>query len=797
MKIDRVQIARLRGIPEGWPDIVLGDKGLVIYGPNGVGKSSIIDAVEATIASKSTLFAEDRAGVSWEHAAPHVKGGGPPSVVVQGKIGGAPVEVKLGAPIPKEAASWIAAAQGASFVLRRYMLLKFIDAQPKHRYEQIEPFLNLDQYTQFEVALKELARGYETQHTNELSTHASKSQIVRQTFGLSADDPLNRATLVGLLGTELTKTGIKHTQEDLEYPQAILEEIEAELGGSELSQRLVAWGSAKHFAQQLTAVSLLKPLYEAVVAAAAELGEALAASKQTVGSEFLAQGRDLIQQSQLSDCPLCEQGISSLPLIDRLNERIKDDEAVASAVKTLQERIDVLREGAETARQAYSSFVIAWAKVTDAELPACYGEAAKLFATLEGITTKTAALNVTEIGAAFAAAECKPSDQIKKCDEAIASDGGGDRRSQLLTAQSYIQALQGDVVDLEASTTRAKTLKDRKKSADILYSHAEAARKAAVQTIADEVATLANSYYEEIHPNEGIAKSKLAVRQAGSGSLQLSTSFFGKDCHPLLYYSESHLDTLGLCYFLAIRKLEVDKDPSFKLLLVDDVLHSVDADHRQRLARLIKDKFGDHQMIVVTHDKYFYDRLKAVLGGGFKYLAISSWDIDQGPSISDPSTDLDRVLDPEARKGKSHDELAAAGGRFFEWMLKQLTERLEVAIPARFSREHDIGSMWPSLAAKLKKQKGFAASHPDLVSALTDNGWVRNKIGAHSNESESGVTPKEVGEFVDELANLYRATYCAPCASFVRKFGEVWRCDCPNLRYDDKAPAPTPHGEHA
>jgi hypothetical protein len=105
--------------------------------------------------------------------------------------------------------------------------------------------------------------------------------------------------------------------------------------------------------------------------------------------------------------------------------------------------------------------------------------------------------------------------------------------------------------------------------------------------------------------------------------------------------------------------------------------------------------------------------------------------------------------------------------------------------------------MWPSLAAKLKKQKGFSASHPDLVSALTDNGWVRNKIGAHSNESESGVTPKEVGEFVDELANLYRATHCAQCTSFVRKFGEVWRCECPNLRYDDKVPVSTPPGEQA
>jgi len=91
---------------------------------------------------------------------------------------------------------------------------------------------------------------------------------------------------------------------------------------------------------------------------------------------------------------------------------------------------------------------------------------------------------------------------------------------------------------------------------------------------------------------------------------------------------------------LAIRKLEIEGTPLFKLLLIDDVLHSVDAEHRTRLAQLLKSHFADHQIVLVTHDKNFYERLKATLGGGYKYLAISSWDIDIGPHLSDPSTDL-------------------------------------------------------------------------------------------------------------------------------------------------------------
>ena len=103
-----------------------------------------------------------------------------------------------------------------------------------------------------------------------------------------------------------------------------------------------------------------------------------------------------------------------------------------------------------------------------------------------------------------------------------------------------------------------------------------------------------------------------------------------------------------------------------------------------------------------------------------------------------------------------HNDIAAAGGRFFEWLLKDLTERLQIAIVARFTHPHDLGSMWPPTAAKLKKHRGFLAAHPGLVDRLNDNAWVRNKIGAHHNEQESPVTPSEVEEFIESLALFYR-----------------------------------------
>jgi predicted ATPase len=41
-------------------------------GENGTGKTSFLDALEYSIAGTSSLFGNNRLGVSWELAAPHI-----------------------------------------------------------------------------------------------------------------------------------------------------------------------------------------------------------------------------------------------------------------------------------------------------------------------------------------------------------------------------------------------------------------------------------------------------------------------------------------------------------------------------------------------------------------------------------------------------------------------------------------------------------------------------------------------------------------------------------------------------
>ncbi len=784
MRLEKIEISRLRGIPAGWPTVPIGEKGLIVYGPNGVGKSSIIDALEAVIANRSSLFQENRAGVNWEAASQHILGG-PASATVHGKLSAKPAQLMLGVAPAEELKPWVTAGRAASFVLRRYMLLDFINAQPKDRYGLIERFLNLKEFLFLETGLKQLCDSLETTSVSGSTQISILQQRVRQVFGLSAIDPIDGKTLTAALQAKLVEAGMPATDADVADLTKLGNALDAELGGDEVSNRLAALGAAKANLRELTDVVLLMPLYTEVLLAADELTKALAASANKVPVELLEAAQTHVASHLADSCPICEQPVDPAALLKQLEKRIVGDEAVSLAAKTLDGRLKSLSKEALAALQKYKAVAVGWINLGIGDLPAVYGAAQKLLEDLTKLTKQTAASTAGAIKAAFPAAQCKFTDELACVEEAIVAAGGGERRTRLVDAKGYASSLEKDVPNLALLIAKQKTLAMRMAAATQIHDHAVDARKEAVQAIADRVANLANSYYEDVHPGEGIAKSKLAVRAGASASMNLTTSFYGKDSNPLLYYSESHLDTLGLCYFLAIRKLEVVDNPVFKLLLIDDVLHSVDADHRVRLARLLQTHFGEMQLVLVTHDRIFYDRLREILGSGYKYLAITAWSLKTGPALSDALTDLDVVTDPSARIGKSHTDIAAASGRFMEHILKKIAEGLQIPLQARFSREHDLGSLWPPVAKALKKHKGFLTKHPTLAAELDDNDWVRNKIGAHDNDAESPVAPKEVTAFADKLAALHQATSCGSCGSIIKKSGaDSWRCDCSKLQYD-------------
>src|SRR5262249_19673603 len=153
-------------------------------------------------------------------------------------------------------------------------------------------------------------------------------------------------------------------------------------------------------------------------------------------------------------------------------------------------------------------------------------------------------------------------------------------------------------------------------------------------TILDDVATECNRLYALIHPNEPLAISKLALDQGRRASLNQAASFEGhSNVPPQAYFSDSHLDTLGFCFWLATAKQESQKADA--VIVLDDVFISVDATHLSRIAQLITDesKHFSH-VIATTHQRLWRDIYRYQQGAAklTQVIELQGWSLSKGIS---------------------------------------------------------------------------------------------------------------------------------------------------------------------
>jgi chromosome segregation ATPase len=113
--------------------------------------------------------------------------------------------------------------------------------------------------------------------------------------------------------------------------------------------------------------------------------------------------------------------------------------------------------------------------------------------------------------------------------------------------------------------------------------------------------------YEAVHgPDEGDFEATLDPEGAG---VYMEVPFYGRGSYPPnALHSEGHQDSMGLCLFFALR--EHLPGQTIPLVLLDDVVMSIDAGHRRDVARLLRQEFDDLQLLITTHDKNWARQLR-------------------------------------------------------------------------------------------------------------------------------------------------------------------------------------------
>jgi ABC-type lipoprotein export system ATPase subunit len=77
------------------------------------------------------------------------------------------------------------------------------------------------------------------------------------------------------------------------------------------------------------------------------------------------------------------------------------------------------------------------------------------------------------------------------------------------------------------------------------------------------------------------------------------------------FLNEARLSALAISiYFVAIKKLETLQEESLKILVLDDLLISLDMNNRIKLFEMLKNEFNDFQILFFTHEKELFEFYK-------------------------------------------------------------------------------------------------------------------------------------------------------------------------------------------
>ena len=131
--------------------------------------------------------------------------------------------------------------------------------------------------------------------------------------------------------------------------------------------------------------------------------------------------------------------------------------------------------------------------------------------------------------------------------------------------------------------------------------------QSAIDTISQDL----ESMWSTLHPGEKIDSVRLSIPPSTDKAIDVVLKFHGKEQDsPRLTLSEGYRNSLGLCIFLALAKQVFDKE---RPLFLDDVVVSLDRNHRGMIQELLEKEFSDRQVVILTHDREWYTELRSQL----------------------------------------------------------------------------------------------------------------------------------------------------------------------------------------
>ncbi len=705
----KLTVAHLRGSIQPFSlSFETGKKLTVVYGENGSGKSTLCDALD--------LLGNGLVG-SLEN-----RGLGSGLSKYWASVGKTPTEIS----VVLEAASTTHRARLVKSnvvvdpqddrprvqVLRRDKMLTLVTASPSERYEAIRRFIDVGGIEDAESALRDAIKSVEQGRDGAaLRLQENRGEIHRlwQAAGSPGDDFLAWAQ-------NEAKRNSGEFAPQIEALDAILS------AHARLTELPAQWAQAQ---QQIRDAGTESANAQATL----EVAQGGIASDAADMVGLLESAQTYLQHHPNPEaCPVCQSAEKAKGLSERLQERITGFQALRQASQRLRNAQTLV----ERAKQ-HADILAAQAQ----EKAARFGNVRAAYQWPDGIDVpEPPPAAIDDWPAWLAATERLP----------LAW------RSALAQRQAQAQnhsALQGAVQNYAESMQTQRELDvllpRLQRALDIVVDERKRYTDKVLADIADEVGRL----YERIHPKEGLNNISLQLDPKKRASLAISMPFHGTVAPPHAYFSDSHMDTLGLCIFLANAKLN---EPRATILVLDDVLGSVDEPHVERLIDLLIEECQDFRhCLIATHYLPWRNkhRWRMLRDGKCQFIELGKWTRDSGVSQIGSLDHIDQLQHLLAQTAPDAQSICGKAGTVLEALLKFVATTYSLRLPYRTDAQYTLGELLDAIDGKLRKALRAEVAVPvaggagttyksvplePLLDELKRIAQLRNAVGAHFNE---------------------------------------------------------------
>lgn len=687
-----------------------GKKLTIIYGENGTGKSTVSDAFD--LLGNGKVGSLDTRGLGTTRKYWPSVGKTAADVKVTLEMTAGQCHVVLG---KNDVVVHNEPLRPPVAILRRSRILQLIEAQPAERYASISRFVDVSGVETSESALRNLIK--EKKKEQDAATlRVSENRDTIERFWTEAGKPGSTAIV-------WAEQEVRKDRSHLAKRKAAIDHLIS------LWDRLVAHPQKiDRLANQLSAAE----------AALREAKNALDALKDSVSNDYL-EVLSLLKAAQAHFhkhpnpivCPLCESSEKASGLTEKVNRCIQS-QGLYNKLEAAKNAVKLKNDAFQSAKQRLDDSHAA--AVQDAAVFEAYCGNGELS---EEVTIPTFPIpaDIAEWTTWIAAHDGKRNEWTSASDSCV-------------NDKKFIGTLSASLEALKINEKCAKELETLLPRLEKTLALIERERKKLTDNILNAISTRVGELYEAIHPGEGLKKIVLALDAAKRASLEIATEFCGKQhTPPQAYFSDSHLDTLGLCVFLALAERDA---PENRVLVLDDVLGSVDEPHVDRIIEMIYDVIAKFRHCVVTthygpwRHKYRWGWLK---NGQCQFVELSRWSPHKGISHSRsiPETERLRTLLQDA--SPDHQTICAKSGVILEAVLDFLTQLYECSVPRRAGGHYTLGDLLPAIDAKLRKALRVDHRHEDAsgnviyqarmlephLAELARIAQLRNVMGCHFN----------------------------------------------------------------